>query len=131
MASSNSARRHCGRSGGRAGLHDLAQRSARTNLFGFEAIDFRVTAIAQDQPPVAVEKANARRNIIDGRFVTSRLRLEFGYRLPNIPLSGLGGGSRQSHQRGQIDLAGRVGRPRNCLSAQALLLGFSDQGKQN
>ena len=55
-----------------------------------------------------------------------------GLRVSSLTLGTMGfAGSGMFESVGQIDLAGRVGRPRNCLSAQALLLGFSDQGKQN
>ena len=54
-------------SGGDPQLDDLAQRHAGTDLFGREAIDFRVAAIAQDQPLLRVEDTDALRAGAEGR----------------------------------------------------------------
>ena len=41
-------------------------------------VDFRVTAVAQDQPLLAIKKANALRNLVNGSFIAKRLGRELG-----------------------------------------------------
>ena len=60
---------------GDAKLDDLTQRRARTNLLGRKSIDLRVAAIAQDQPLLAVENADALLDGVEGGPIVQRLRL--------------------------------------------------------
>ena len=67
-------------SGGGAAFDDLAQARAGPDLLGRQAVDLGVAAVAQDQPLVAIEKANALGDIVDRGLIAQSLRTQFSIR---------------------------------------------------
>lgn len=100
---------HRGCPGSDAAFDDFAQRPAGAQVFGRDAVNFRIAAVAQDQPFSGVEKADALRDVVDRRLESQRLLLECCDRSPEFALERLVRGARQFRQRGKLGRFGRLG----------------------
>ena len=99
-------------------MDDFRQRGAWTNVLGRKAIDLRVTAIAQDEPLLVVERANALRQIVDHGLKAPHPRGEGRDRGAKFALDDFNRDGRQPANRDQVVLIGSDGRFRPCLRTQ-------------
>src|SRR5208282_859635 len=89
-----------------------------------------VTAIAQDEPLFAVEKANALRQIVDHGLKAPHLRSEGRDRGAKFALDVFNRDSRQPAKRDQVILIGSDARFRPCLRTQKQFLRYTtEQGR--
>ncbi len=107
--------------GGDAQVHDFGKRRARTHPLGRYAVDLAIAAIAQNEPLIGVEKANALRDIVDRRLAARGLRFERCDSLPKVVLMDFKRGGRRSLACGCDQRIGRPAIPRFRFARKAQL----------